>query len=250
MIPDAASADCLRARLLRYFGETPPDRCGACGNCQKPRERVDASDFARTVFGLIRDTGGGYGLRTLTAALMGRKRVSARKLSDAAGFASYSGWLQDDIDQRLNTLADEGYLVCETQPYFSVRLTDRAKAVLSGEPCWLELPIPPAEPAIPSTPQSRSSSLAAAPAVRARSAKPSSDKNAPIDPYLFERLKTLRLAISKAQGVPPYVVFSNATLEDMCRKRPQTLTAMLGVTGVGEHKARAYGARFLEALRE
>ncbi|GHU72465.1 hypothetical protein AGMMS49992_08470 [Clostridia bacterium] len=142
MIAYAKATDCLRARLLRYFGEKPPIRCESCSNCQA--------------------------------------QMSAA-----------------------STL----------------------KPVLKPE-------LKPAEPR---------------PLPRERSRKPVLTMS--VDAELFERLKALRLAIAKAQGIPAYMVFSNATLEDMCRKRPQTMTAMLAVTGVGEHKASAYGAQFLYELR-
>ncbi|MDR0397034.1 MAG: ATP-dependent DNA helicase [Oscillospiraceae bacterium] len=135
MISYATGGGCLRARLLRYFGEKPPVRCGSCGNCAGPRI---------------------------------------------------------------------------------------AESILAA--------------------------AQAEPAVRAARVKPKREASSAVDAELFERLKELRLSVAKAQGIPAYMVFSNATLEDMCRKHPRTLAAMLNVAGVGEHKVRAYGARFLQVL--
>ena len=72
----------------------------------------------------------------------------------------------------------------------------------------------------------------------------------PADDGLFQRLRALRGQIAEKKGIPPYVVFTDATLRDMCAKRPKTRTEMLGVTGVGEAKMRAYGEVFLDAVAD
>lgn len=67
---------------------------------------------------------------------------------------------------------------------------------------------------------------------------------------LFERLRELRLSIAREQQVPPYLIFNNATLEDMCRKRPVSMEDLLEVSGVGEKKAERYGQAFLDAIAQ
>ena len=71
-----------------------------------------------------------------------------------------------------------------------------------------------------------------------------------VESSLFEALRTLRMSLARKQGVPPYLVFSDKTLTDMCRKLPENREEMLGVTGVGEKKFESYGERFLEEIRK
>jgi ATP-dependent DNA helicase RecQ len=71
-----------------------------------------------------------------------------------------------------------------------------------------------------------------------------------VDRDLFERLRTVRLDIARARGVPPYVIFHDATLREMARLRPTSINALLGVKGVGARKADDLGETFLNAIRE
>ncbi|GHU65465.1 ATP-dependent DNA helicase RecQ [Clostridia bacterium] len=267
MISYATGGGCLRSRLLRYFGENPPVRCESCGNCDKLRESVDATEFARTVFEFIRGSGGHFGLETLTAALTGtRGGASGESLKRVPGFGALSQWDARRVGAWLDTLAEQGYLRCEVMPFYSTRLMPAALDVLNGASCLLDIIVEDQgiyketkESGSPSSAVSGStfassfrsaleSAVKHAPA-RVRQSRAKTSPSATLDTSLFERLKELRLSIAKAQNIPAYMVFSNATLEDMCLKRPQTLAAMLNVTGVGEHKVRAYGAQFLTALR-
>ena len=70
------------------------------------------------------------------------------------------------------------------------------------------------------------------------------------DPLLFERLRSLRRSIAEERGVPPYLIFSDASLRDMVRRHPTTAEAFLEVKGVGEWKSQAFGERFLAVLRQ
>ena len=72
----------------------------------------------------------------------------------------------------------------------------------------------------------------------------------PVDSELLAALKTLRKTIAGTKGVPAYIVFSDATLIDMCKKRPKNLSEMLDVSGVGDVKLRLYGERFFKVLKE
>ncbi|MDR1262000.1 MAG: RecQ family ATP-dependent DNA helicase [Oscillospiraceae bacterium] len=245
MISYATSGGCLRARILSYFGEHPPEQCGSCGNCNKFHESVDATDVARTAFDFIRTSGGSFGLKTLAEALTGtRGGKSGERLRRARGFGALNQWLPAQLAEWLQAFADKGYLKCEVMPFYSTQLLPPAIDVLNGKRCMLDIvkddkTSASAENVESIPPRARQSRVKAAATTASAVA---------FDAELFERLKALRLEIAKAQHIPAYMVFSNATLEDMCRKRPRTLTAMLNVTGVGEHKVRAYGEKFLQAL--
>ena len=85
---------------------------------------------------------------------------------------------------------------------------------------------------------------------KARNAGEQTPDLTPEQAELFERLRELRLSIAREQQVPPYLIFNNATLEDMCRKRPVSTEDLLEVSGVGEKKAERYGQAFLDAITQ
>ena len=85
---------------------------------------------------------------------------------------------------------------------------------------------------------------------KARNAGEEAPDLTPEQAELFERLRELRLSIAREQQVPPYLIFNNATLEDMCRKRPISAEDLLEVSGVGEKKAERYGQAFLDAIAQ
>jgi len=238
MIEYCTGGKCLRAKILRYFGEQCADACGGCSNCDKPRESVDATQFARAVFELIRSTGGYFGVPTLSHILKGaaggKSETPVQKYSFRQEFGMYSEWTALKINEWANALIDCQYLIHDTEPYHRLRLTPMALEVLSGTSCTLDLPKEITGEITPSRRERRSSTR-----------KPVAN----INEALYERLRALRQSIAIEQKVPAYVVFSNATLNDMCIKIPVTAEQFLDVIGVGEHKARQYGHAFLTEIR-
>nr|HML49171.1 HRDC domain-containing protein [Clostridia bacterium] len=129
----------------------------------------------------------------------------------------------------------------ETEPYHRMRLTDRARDVLEGSHCVLRLSADEA-------PNAKKAARTAETPDRSRKSSASAGKAVSDD--LYERLSDLRLQIAKEQSVPAFVVFSNATLYDMCAKLPRTSAQFLQVSGVGRHKLMLYGDRFMQAIAE
>jgi ATP-dependent DNA helicase RecQ len=120
----------------------------------------------------------------------------------------------------------------EVEQFNALKLTPRGRLVLQGQDrVFLVAEQPtPAEPT--------------------RAARPADDSDQPFDQALFERLRTLRKRLADEQGVPPYVVFHDATLREMCRRLPSSEAAFRSLPGVGEHKTSRYGPAFLQAIRE
>lgn len=223
---------CLRNYILRYFGEQPKEGCSHCGNCDAARSRVRVTDEASLVFRTVEATGEMFGASVIANILRGSRSeaILARKLDRCATYGKLSHRKAKDIKSALDSYAADGWLLREGGEYPVLKLTDRAKAVIAGKEEVYGLPIGAAN------------LLEQAAVDRMRGAGET------VRGGLFEKLRELRRQIAAEEHVPPFVIFSDATLEDMAAKKPRSLAAMGEVRGVGAFKLRKYGARFLEAV--
>ena len=231
---------CYRAALLRYFGEDAPERCDNCGNCRGGTHETDITVTAQKILSGVarveRKYRSGLGVTLITQMLRGSREQ--RILSLGLDRLSTYGVLRDVDRTRVRAYIDDlirqGYLYLTDGEYPVLRLTERAGDVLfRGERVVYVSREAPAE---------------RKPAAAAGTKK--ADANMPdaaVD-GLYESLRALRLSVAQREGVPAYVVFTNAALADMARKRPRTVGELLQVSGVGEVKAGRYGAEFLRAI--
>lgn len=234
MVEYCHTTECLRGAILGYFGEGSPARCGHCSNCLRDFERMDITIDAQKILSCVLRMKESYGVSLVMATLRGSK--SARVLKLAFDKLSTYGIMKDDSEAslrgKINFLIERGMLEVDDGEFPVVRTTALARGVLfRGEK--LMMPVAKKEPI----------GLASELKGRARA----SDLQ---DPELFEKLRTLRKEIAGAQGVPAFVVFSDATLRDMCEKAPQSWEDLLAVNGIGYSKREKYGAAFLKALRK
>ena len=227
--------DCLRHAMLAYFGEDAPKACGRCGNCNGEKETVDVTLAAQKILSCMVRTGDRFGATILVDTLRGSKSKRVQDL----GFDRLStyGIMADTsvrrIRQIMNWLTNRGYIAQEDGPYPVLHLTAKSRQVLfDHESLTAELPV----------------ERAPRPQHEKRTAKPKAD--GPYDEALYEVLRSLRADLAQKQQVPAYVVFSNAALVDMCRKKPTTPEAFLAVSGVGKAKLERYGDAFLSAIRQ
>ena len=227
------ATDCLRGRLLRYFGEDAPARCGNCGNCLSAVEARDITVEAQKILSAVarveRRCRAGLGADAVARLLKGARNAKLARLNldDLPTFGALSGASLADIRLWIDRLADMGYLAAVGSEFPVLRLTDAARRVLfEGERVVIEVRHAPA-PAKPA---------------RRRKGAPEAEDG------LFEALRALRMELARREGVPPYMVFSNAALAEMALARPRTAEAFLGVSGVGRVKARKYGPAFLAAI--
>ncbi|SDY21092.1 DNA helicase RecQ [Eubacterium barkeri] len=228
--------DCLRGYMLRYFGEDAPIECGHCGNCNAEKETLDMTVPAQKIFSCIIRTGSRFGAKMVIDVLRGSK---SKRLSDL-GFDTLStyGIMAEDSENRLRqiirSLTGLGYIVVEEGQFPVLRLSQRARPILKGtESLTLTLPV------------ERQIS-------RAKDRKKGKGKGSThaLHPELFESLRDLRNQLAEEQSVPAYVIFSNATLTDMCAVLPTTTEAFLSVSGVGQVKCERYGDAFMAAIRD
>lgn len=224
----ATTSDCLRGFILRYFGETAPSYCGNCSNCLQNFEEVDVSAVAKKILRCVAATGERYGIKLMVDTLRGKEtdRTQATALIHSEQF----GALRDQSEKRLReiiqALLQVGALRQSQGEYPVLELDGRANDYLTEKkPLLLKLVKEEQRPT-----------------------RGNRTEQEPVDPELFEALRAVRVEIAKVQGVPAFVVFTDATLRDMCMKVPADLGQLLEVQGVGVNKAERYGAKFLAAI--
>ena len=228
----ATTGGCLRARILTYFGEKPENpRCGNCSGCMQAEKERDVTREAGRIVACVLALGGKYG-KALTAKVLagGRdERIRERELDKLSVFGSLKDEGEDNIRAMIDELIMDEVLEVTDGKYPLLKAGPRAReALLGDEPIRMTLGRRDA----PREPQRR---------VRT---KPQVDK------ALLGRLNRLRRGLAEEQHVPPFIIFTNATLRDMAVKQPRTRSEMMRVDGVGVGKMERYGDMFLRVIRE
>lgn len=231
--------ECLRAYILRYFGEYGSNYCGNCSNCLTQFEEKDVTSIAESLVGCVKTARRSYGMTVIVDTVHGSKNVKITKTGmDQNPY--YGACAQEPIyflRQVLNFLLVQGYLHLTDGEYPVLELNQRSLEILEGKQILMK--------AAKETPK-----RAEGKAKKAKEKRLFVGDSQDIDRGLFEKLRSLRLEIAKKEKVPPYVVFSDKTLVHMCLLHPGTKEEMLQVSGVGEIKYGKYGEAFLEALKE
>ena len=220
---------CRRAVLLRHFGEDPPEQCGNCDNCLDPPQVVDATELARKLLSAAFRTGQSFGAGHLAKVLTGAtdERVTARghdRLSVYGIVAPEEARLLQPLARALQA---RGTLVAND--HGGLALAGDARDILTGgQPVAIVLP-PKRE--------------------RQRKRRGDGTPN-PVGDPLFEALRALRRELASEAQVPPYVVFSDATLREIALMRPRDRGEFGQISGVGAKKLDAYADAFLAVVRQ
>jgi ATP-dependent DNA helicase RecQ len=239
MVAFAESLTCRRRVLLGYFGEALEDDCGNCDVCIDPPERYDATVDAQKALSCVYRVGERFGIRHVIDVLCGADNERIRRL----GHERLSTWgIGSDTSQAewssiIRQLIHRGYLLQDIGHYSVLKLTGRAWPLLRGD-----------EQLTLARPRIRAPAKASASAKKARGLADSPLEAG--DAPLFEKLRALRKRLANEQNVPPYVVFSDATLVEMCRRKPCDESGLMDVSGVGEVKLARYGQTFLAVIAE
>ena len=228
------TTECLRNYILAYFGEHPTAPCGNCGSCNNDFDEVDMTDAAKWMINCVAELRGRYGKAILFGTLQGANRARLRELG-AEHFKSY-GRMKDTpretLERLLAQLLEDGYLVQSDDQYAVLHIGDIAPLKAGGQ-VLVKLP-PQREPE------------------QARAPKPK--RRSPMDALtsagleLFNQLRQLRFDTARREGLPPYVVFGDKSLVDMCLRAPRRAEDMLGIYGMGERKYEKYGAAFFAVI--
>ena len=223
---------CRRRHLLAYFGETLASDCGNCDICLQPPVTWDGTEAAQKALSCVYRTGQRFGAGHVIDVLRGQQRDKVLRFGHERLSTFGIGGEYSDAQWRsiIRQLVVRGYLSVDHGSFGALRLTESSRELLRGETTLLLRE----DPAKPATARRRGS--------RSRLVLEIEDEP------LMEALRDLRKRIADANGVPPYVVFHDATLAEMVQRRPAALSDMLEITGVGQAKLQRYGAQFLEAL--
>ncbi|GAX04726.1 ATP-dependent DNA helicase RecQ [Secundilactobacillus pentosiphilus] len=216
----ANTQECLQRFILNYFGEESTD-CGQCSNCLDDREQQDITVDTQKVLSCVKRMGERFGKILVAQVLTGSSvaRIKQFHFEELSTYGIMKGSSQKSVAELIDFLTASGYLIAEGGQYPVLRVSDSGVAVLQGkEKVYRKV------------------------AVKATHVLPQNDD-------LFERLRAIRREFAKKQGVPPFVIFSDKTLRDMCTVMPQTKAEMLTVSGVGESKLAKYGEAFLNELK-
>lgn len=231
----ATADECLRGRILRYFGEEPPGYCGNCSVCLTGYEETDITEDAKKILSCvvrIERKGRRFGKTMVADVLRGsdNERLRAANLNTLPTYGVMADSPQRHILAVIDYLLREGYLALYGEEYPVITTTEKTMGRLqSGETLIIRLP------------QKRQPKAERAAAGAA---------GADVDPTLLAQLKEQRLRIAKGAGIPAYMVFSDATLADICRRLPRTEEDFLAVSGVGREKNKRYGEVFRQLVRE
>jgi ATP-dependent DNA helicase RecQ len=225
------TAECRRAVLLRHFGETPAPSCGNCDNCLEPAGVIDVTELARKLLSTVYRTGQSYGLGHLEKVLTGTSddRVLQRGHDQLSVFGILTADEQPLLKPLARALQARGSLL--PTEHGGLSLGGDAREILKGEASVL-IVVPPKRE-------------------KKRRGKGAADGGAnPVGDPLFDALRALRRDLAQEAGVPPYVVFHDATLREMAAARPSSLEELGEIGGVGTRKLEAYGEAFLNILRQ
>jgi len=229
------TTECLRNYILKYFGEDPKKPCDDCGNCLRQFETLDMTEEAKKIINCIYESRGRYGKNIIMDTVLGAKTARLTEIG-ATEYKSY-GVLESSnknlLRQLIEELLLEGYIA--TGEYQVLKLGDISRLKNTETKVLVKI-----------TDEDK---------MAKRKEKPKKNKKG-MDSLtsagfkLFDKLKELRLEIARAEKIPPYIVFNDKTLIDMCAKMPATKSDMLNVSGVGENKYGKYGERFIAVIKE
>ena len=231
MVTYCKTRTCLRGWILEYFGQKHPDTCGACGSCAKEYEKKDITKEAQMILSCVirikEKLGHHVGKPTVARVLQGsrEKKLLELNLQELSTYGLLKTMGRTDINLMIDRLEDGGYLTTELE-HQTLRLTEKSGGVLYlGE--QVEILVLKEEKLLPI----------------------GEDGMTEDERELFDLLRECRSKLAKDNGVAPFMIFSNATLMDMAKKRPRNTSEFKRVSGVGEMKAQWYGKDFLKVLK-
>jgi ATP-dependent DNA helicase RecQ len=223
---------CRRQTLLRYFGDTLAQPCGNCDSCLTPAQTWDATEPVRMALSCVYRTGQRFGAGHVIDVLRGssNEKINSFNHQTLSTYGIGKHLTADEWKSIFRQLVARGLLDVDAQAYGGLKLNDACREILRGEEKI----------------QLRREIKASATAV-ARKQGVVVDAE---DQNLWNALRSCRKRLAEEHGVPPYVIFHDATLREMLEFRPTTESELLSITGVGQSKLERFGDEFLEVIRE
>ncbi|MBY0148510.1 DNA helicase RecQ [Neobacillus niacini] len=220
MVDYCHTENCLQEFILKYFGEIETDSCGRCGNCLDSRSSNDVTKEAQMVLSCLIRMGQRFG-KTLTAQVLTgsrNKKVTEMGFDKLTTYGIMKEKGLKEVTDFIEFLISQELIAIEQGQFPTLYVSSKGKDILLG----IEQ------------------------VHRRESVKV---KEISKDDPLFETLREVRRTIAESENVPPFVIFSDAALKDMCAKLPKTNEEFLTVSGVGEHKLKKYGLDFIQSIR-
>lgn len=218
--------DCLRGFILRYFGGDKKAYCGKCSNCLSVHKLVDVTIDAQKIMSCIARTGQRYGKTVICDVLKGSKseKILKAELNNQSTYGIMKEVTARHIFGTIDFLAEKEYISADNETE-ALKLLPKSRDVLFGRERLVMKKVENSEKVV-------------------KTHRP----EVPVNADLLDALKALRKGIASKKSVPAYVIFSDATLTDMCKKCPETPDEMLEVSGVGRTKLEKFGKEFLEVI--
>lgn len=218
--------DCLRGFILRYFGGDKKAYCGKCSNCLSVHKLVDVTIDAQKIMSCIARTGQRYGKTVICDVLKGSKneKILKAELNNQSTYGIMKEVTARHIFGTIDFLAEKEYISADNETE-ALKLLPKSRDVLFGRERLVMKKVENSEKVV-------------------KTHRP----EVPVNADLLDALKALRKSIASKKSVPAYVIFSDATLIDMCKKCPETPDEMLEVSGVGRTKLEKFGKEFLEVI--
>lgn len=232
MLALCETANCRRSYLLHYFGEILPEKCGNCDTCIEPPIQWDATVDAQKIMSTIYRTQQTFGAGYIIDVIMGRKnpKITDRMHENLSVYGIGKDRPKEHWDILLRQLLNQNFIAIKSWEYRSLALTSKALEILTGG-SKLHL---------------RKQEMASF----KKGSKKRALSTAPVEENLLHSLKTLRTKIAKEKKLPPYLIFSDKSLQDMCHLQPRNGEDFLMVHGVGQKKWENYGTDFLQVISQ
>lgn len=221
---------CLRGFILEYFGQDYHGDCNFCSNCLDETKKVDRTIEAQKILSCIFRLDQRYGISTIVDCLKGSKNKNSREkhLDKISTYGIMKDRSVQEIKDLIGVLIADGYIKVFGLDYPILALTEKSKEILFSEVKFFAR-------------ETQEKTV-----VKNKSRELVNDD----EEILFERLKKVRLDLSKLKKVPPFIIFSDQSLKDMAVNKPKTDEEFLKIKGVGEKKLIQYGDIFIAEIRE
>lgn len=218
--------DCLRGFILRYFGGDKKAYCGKCSNCLSVHKLVDVTIDAQKIMSCIARTGQRYEKTVICDVLKGSRseKILKAELNSQSTYGIMKEVTARHIFGTIDFLAEKEYISADNETE-ALKLLPKSRDVLFGRERLVMKKVENSEKVV-------------------KTHRP----EVPVNSELLDALKALRKSIASKKSVPAYVIFTDATLIDMCKKCPETPDEMLEVSGVGRTKLEKFGKEFLEVI--
>lgn len=219
MVDYCHTENCLQAYILQYFGEVDVNPCGRCGNCTDSRTSVDVTKDAQIVLSCIVRMGQKFGKTLVAQVLTGskNKKISELRFQTLSTYGMMKEKSSKEVSSFIEFLISQELIAVEHGSFPTIFVTPKGRDVLLGK-------------------------------LAVHRKESVQIKQVSHEDPLFEELRILRKSIAEQEKVPPFVIFSDTSLKDMCARLPLSSEDFLIVNGVGEHKLEKYGQAFISAI--